>query len=208
MFKKALAVVVTVLACNTASAGFIQYNVDARLSDGATVEGFFVQNTDDNAIAYYRLVAGGSNSAPETNYAPSDYFANILSAQQYFYYGGPTSFTVFDDLSDAYHAELSLSFRMGANGSVRVDGSEWTTPEGWAAEVGVEPSWREVVGGTVTLGEIDAGLLAELEAGNKDGIVRIVPIPAPAPVPEPGSLALLAIGALGAAGLRRRQGAA
>ena len=201
MFKNVLAVIVTALACNTASAGFIQYNVDARFSDGATVEGFFVQDTDDNAIAYYRLFADGSDGAPATWYAPSGSFANILSARHNFYHGGPTSFTVFDDLSDAYYAELELSFRMGANGTIKVGGWEETSPVSYAEEYwGVTPSFRRITGGTVTLGEIDERLLASLLNG-EEYVERIVPTP----MPEPGSLALLAIGALGAASMRRRR---
>ncbi|MGX4644299.1 PEP-CTERM sorting domain-containing protein [Massilia sp. SYSU DXS3249] len=201
MFKKVLAVIVTALACNSASAGFIQYDVDARFSDGTSLDGFFVQDTNDKAIAYYELFANGSEAAPATWYSPSGLFANILSAHRNFYHAGPTSFTLFSDLSDAYYATLELSFRMGANGGVHVAGSERTTPYSYAAEWGAEPSWRRIVGGNVTLGEIDAGLLASLEAGENGGLEHIVPTP----MPEPGSLALLAIGILGAAGMRRRR---
>ncbi|MGI4720730.1 MAG: PEP-CTERM sorting domain-containing protein [Janthinobacterium lividum] len=69
--------------------------------------------------------------------------------------------------------------------------------------------YREIVSGTVELGQIAPTLLAELEAGTI-GWSEIVPDPVDGPVqgevPEPASLALFAAGACAcaAAGLRRR----
>lgn len=198
MLKKLLTACAAALLCSTASAGYIQYQLqDVALDSGGYVNGFFVQSTDDKSIAYYSLTLG--TGSHEFRFSPSGYFDNIRSAQSNFYGMGPTSFNIYDDLSDAYFAELDLTFSLD-NGKFVAGGWGSATPYWWMHEYGGQYNFQRVVSGTAVQVAINPGLAASLEAGHTDGLNHIVP----RPLPEPGSLALLAIGALGAAQLQRR----
>jgi len=206
MIRKCIAGLATALLCSTASAGIIQYTLsDVRFSDGGTLDGFFVQDTDDNAIVYYWLSAeGGSN--PSAFFQPSDYMDNITRAQLNFYHGGPTSFRLEQDKTDAWIGYLHLGFRYGENGGIAAYGSLRTEPVSYAEDWwDIKPTYRSIVSGTAIAGAVDPAYAEWLSNGPVDGLDYIVPTR----MPEPGSLALLAIGAaFGATRMRRRVKAA
>jgi hypothetical protein len=173
-----------------ASAGYVQYNVNTN-----GLSGFFVQDADTKAIAYYNLQ---SFVAYGNQYFASGTFSNIISAQSNFYHGGPTSFQAYSHLG-SYDSTLNLSFSWNAAAdAIVVGGWEFGSPA--AGVPFAQPGFRYFQGGTVTEVAIDPGLLAALESGQTDGINNIIPTP----MPEPASIALMAAGGALLAGLRRR----
>lgn len=191
------------MLCSTATAGLVQYTLsDVHFSDGGKLEGFFVQDTDDNAIIYYRI-GTESGYSPSVQFQPSGYFDNITRAQLNFYHGGPTSFRITQDITDATINTLNLGFRYGEHGGIQAYGSLRVDLVPYAEDWwDIKPSYHSIVGGTAIAGSVDADLAEWLSNGPVDGINRIVPTP----MPEPGSLALLIIGAaFGATRMRRRQ---
>ncbi|MEJ7805656.1 MAG: PEP-CTERM sorting domain-containing protein [Telluria sp.] len=182
----------------SANAAFIQYNVSgASFDDGGVLSGYFVQNTDDKAIAYFDLrVAGGTLLGVE--FFGSGQMSNIVSATTFYTGAGPTNFAAFNDQDTTYHY-LDLQF-----GLTSTPGTYGVM--GYNTESGATGLGRLVTAGTVSEGTIDPFLLASLEMGDQY-VSHIVPeyIGDPAALPEPGSLALLMLGVAGIAGAGRRK---
>lgn len=190
----------------SASAGFVQYNfVDTTFSDGGTLNGYFVQNTEDKAIAYFNLnVAGGAQHAAQ--FFPSGLMSNIASADTFFLGTGPTNFSAFNNQDVVYYF-LDVEF-----GSTSTAGtySVFGTNDQFAQFPGIDSASRSFASGYAVQGTVEADLLAYLEGGPIQEINYIVPrySPEPVRVPEPGSLALLMLGAATLAGARRKMKAA
>lgn len=207
MMKAKLAVFLAAATLSlSASAAFVQYNFsDATFSDGGSLNGYFVQNTDDKAIAYFDLfVSGGSMHGAQ--FSPSGLMSNISSANTYFPGAGPTNFAAYNDQDVMYYL---LGMQFGATstaGTYRVFGTNHQNPLQTNPSMGWVAGNRILVGGFAVEGAIDPLLLAFVESGPVFGINYIVPqlINAPQRVPEPGSLALLMLGAAGLLGMRRR----
>lgn len=202
MLKKLFAGLAAALLCSTASASLVKYTLsDVRLNDGTTLEGFFVQDTDDNAIVHY-WVGVGEGAGPDVWFMPSGEFDYLTKAQLNFYHGGPTSFRVEQDFNDATINRLHLGFRYGENGGVAAYGSLRSDPGRYADDWwDIKPRYRSIVSGTAIAGELEPELIEFLEDWGGQDMVHVVPTR----MPEPASLALLAIGAaFGATRLRRR----
>lgn len=215
MYKYLIGALAGAMFCSTASAGFVQYDLqNVRFDDGGTLMGYFVQDTDDKSVAFYEfsLQTGGR----AVFFSPSGLFDNVLSAATYFPGAGPTSFLAFNDMSDAFYVRLALDFRPA--------GPDQQFPNyllGWADQTPIPgmpagdpeytPRYNRIEGGNAVVGTIDPALLASLEAWPMGGINHIVPVAlvpqdGPRDVPEPASWALLVAGALAArsAGTRYR----
>jgi hypothetical protein len=195
MFKKLM---VLALACGfsvSASAAFVQYDLKGvSFDDGKTLSGWFVQNTDTDAIAFFNLTGAWNTYLPGSD----QHTDSSISSASITVPGGPTSFHAWTQLNGEDRSELNLVFSAGATpGTYALTGWETmisffpaNSPSSWAGNI---------VSGRVELGQISPTLLASLEAGTV-GWTEV----GPAQVPEPASLALFAAGALAAGSLRRR----
>lgn len=206
MFKQVLALIAGATFSLGASAGYIQYNFSGPVS------GYIVQHDDDQSIAHYYF------NVPLAN-LPSSYVlqvyplmgegANLITSETTYYRQvAPTHFTIYDDFGSDRRVGLTVTFAPHSNNrfeyTVRYEGSIL-----YATMDGMEflPT-KGMLKGLVTKGAVDPGLARSLDdlGGYYDGVPAIKPTyRGPTGVPEPASIALLAVGALGAAGAARRR---
>jgi hypothetical protein len=206
MIKKLIAFAIGAGISLSASAGYVQYELSGvQFEDGGTATGLFVQDSESRAILYYQLMTGGANFGNQ--YFVSGSYANLLSVSTSFSSPGPTSFQSYINVNDTARAILNQDFSWNAlTGAYVVHGGETSPQFDFMGHVS-QWNFRNITAGSLVEGTIDPRLQASLEAGNDNGINRLIPVipQAPADVPEPGSLALLAAGICGLAGLRRRR---
>lgn len=208
MIKQLVAFALAAGFSMSASASFIQYNLsNVALGQYGQLEGWFVQDTSDNSIAYYRFW-NASEDGPGSDF---DTFwgevgdSAIVSAESRIA-GGPTSFR-FSNQGYAgtfyeYH-DVQLTFTQDAGtGNIVVSG--WMDLVDALADPPSTFLSRDIHGGTLVQGNVDAALLASLEAG-QTYVNRVVPATPAVPVPEPGSVALLLAGVWAMARLRRER---
>lgn len=199
MLKRLLMLVTAFGLSLPAVAGYLQYDFEnVVFSDGAVVTGTFYQDTADRAILAYRFNINGANGPSMTTLA-SGHFANLYGTSNGFAGAGPTSFSGYDDLSDAYFQQYGFVFAAtGQAGLYAVSG--WNN---WTAAAGIDqdlltylPGSRSITAGFVRASAVPPELWGWLSQRPVDGIVNNVPAPAAVPLPGVAWLMLAALGAL------------
>lgn len=197
MIKKLIALAATALFSLNASAGYVQYNISG------TVYGYIIQNDQSDQIVSYSLNLSLPNAYPSRlGFSPEqrgEGSTQLMSTSTHFLDNGPTNFTLTSDFGYDQNTLFDLDFSK-TNGGFSYTGK-------YFAFVYMRPASKTfsgVVSGSASLGTVDPLLAQYLEADHA-GYGVSVPYIDPTKVPEPASLALFAVGALGAAGAARRR---
>lgn len=206
MIKKLIALAAGALLSMNATAGYVQYDFSGPL------QGYFIQHDTDQSIAYfnfsYPLDVGWSIKTPHLSPQASEGGTGLTAATTSFRNNGPTNFSIYSDFGADQRITFDITFSRGTQGNFEYVAKHSTSlytqePSG--------PRFIDYAGtftGLTSKGVVNPAFARDLDStgGYYYSVQRIVPTYiGPNAIPEPASLALLAIGALGAAGAVRRR---
>jgi hypothetical protein len=205
MIKTIIALAASALFSLDASAGYVQYNLTGPVS------GIIVQHDTDQTMALYSLFVDieGTWSPFRLQLSPqeSEGATQLTYATTHFRGNGPSNFGIYSDFGGDQFTNFNISFSGGDEG-------EFKYVANYSSSIYFGDGFQKFAGqhtGYATIGIVDPLMALGLDdiGGYEDNLkTRFVPTYIgrnPVDVPEPGSLALLAVGAIGFLNIRRRR---
>ncbi len=198
MIKSLIALATGAFFSLNASAGYVKYDLQGPLS------GSIVQHDTDKSIAYFNLdlTIDGVGRPFRMNLSPqqSEGTTRITYATTSFRDQGPTNFGIYSDFGADQYTNLGVTFSQAFDGA-------FSYVANYTSSIFFNEGFRDFAGqhtGYAQIGVMNPQFAAELDenGGYYETLNGLI---VPAFVPEPGSMALLAIGAIGFLNIRRRR---
>jgi hypothetical protein len=208
MFKNSLVLAVAALFSLNASAGYVQYNL------GGPVSGYFIQRDGDQSLAYFRLAVHLPDLPTTYQFHMSlnadqqgEGSTRLTGATTYFRNNGPTNFSLYSDFGGDQFTRFNIDFARGTKGDFTYTANYGSSVYYCSPKCGFHPS-AGTHNGSASKGQVDPMFARHLDDYSYEyemNVGRRVPaFIGRGEVPEPGSLALLAVGAVGFARIRRK----